>query len=171
MFIEFPRPKGEEKYASIDGKKMHKYVVEQVAISKRYRDAGHPKYWGRIIGSSADAEDAEWLAGKMKALGVSDVHIQPLDLVPQWTPTNWEVTMTSGGKMITLDSQPAYDANALPLGCVDLDAVYVGLGTEADFIGRDVKGNAVFTYSMQGLRKKARSGARMPTARGLSSKC
>ena len=81
LLIEFPLPKGEEKYASIDGKKMHKYVVEQAAISKRYRDAGHPKYWGRIIGSSADAEDAEWLAGKMKALGLSDVHIQPLDLV------------------------------------------------------------------------------------------
>ena len=46
MLIEFPLPKGEEKYASIDGRKMHKYVVEQAAISKRYRDAGHPKYWG-----------------------------------------------------------------------------------------------------------------------------
>lgn len=68
MFIEFPLPKGEEKYASIDGKKMHEYVVEQAAISKRYRDAGHPKYWGRIIGSSADTEDAEWLAGKMKSV-------------------------------------------------------------------------------------------------------
>src|SRR6266852_5314685 len=56
MFIQFPIPRGEEKYASIDGRKMHKYVVEQAAISKRYRDAGHPKYWGRIIGSSADAE-------------------------------------------------------------------------------------------------------------------
>ena len=155
LLIEFPLPKGEEKYASIDGKKMHQYVVEQAAISKRYRDAGHPKYWGRIIGSSADAEDAEWLAGKMKALGLSDVHIQPLDLVPQWTPTNWEVTMTSGGKTITLDSaQPAYDANALPSGGVELDAVYVGLGTEADFMGRDVKGKAVFTYSMQGLRNE-----------------
>jgi hypothetical protein len=43
-------------------------------------------------------------------------------------------------KMITLDSaQAAYDANALPPGSVDLDAVYVGLGTEADFIGSDRK--------------------------------
>ena len=79
MFIQFPLPRGEEKYGSIDGKKMHKLVVEQVGISTRYRDAGHPKYWGRLIGSSADAEAAEWLAGKMKALGLSDVRIQPLD--------------------------------------------------------------------------------------------
>ena len=150
--IEFPLPKGEEKYASIDGKKMHKYVVEQAAISKRYRDAGHPKYWGRIIGTSSDSEHAEWLAAKMKAVGLTDVHSQPFDLVPQWTPTNWDVKMTLGGKTITLDSaQPAYEANALPSGGIELDAVYAGLGTEADFMGRDVKGKAVFTYSMQGL--------------------
>ena len=155
MFIQFPLPKGEEKYGSIDGKKMHKFVVEQAAISIRYRDAGHPKYWGRLIGSSADAEAAAWLAGKMKALGLSDVHIQPLDLVPQWVPQTWEVAMTSGGKTIKLDSaQPAYDANALPAGGVELDAVYVGLGTEADFMGKDVKGKAVFTYSMQALRNE-----------------
>jgi hypothetical protein len=157
MFIQFPLPKGEEKYGAIDGKKMHKLVVEQVAISTRYRDAGHPKYWGRLIGSSADAEAGEWLAGKMKAMGLSDVRIQPLDLVPQWVPQKWEVTMTSGGKTITLDSaQPAYDANALPAGGVELDAVYVGLGTEADFMGKDVKGKAVFTYSMQALRNEER---------------
>jgi hypothetical protein len=48
---------------------------------------------------------------------------------------------------------------------VDLDAAYVGLGTEADFMGRDVKGKAVFTYSMQGLRNEGAVGARMPMAR------
>lgn len=63
--------------------------------------------------------------------------------------------MTSGGKTITLNSaQPAYDANGLPAGGVELDAVYVGLGTEADFMGRDVRGKAVFTYSMLGLRNE-----------------
>ena len=30
MFIQFPLPRGEEKYGSIDGRKMHKLVVEQV---------------------------------------------------------------------------------------------------------------------------------------------
>src|SRR4029077_21272860 len=51
-------------------------------------------------------------------------------------------------------AQPAYDANALPAGGVELDAVYVGLGTEADFLGKDVKGKAVFTYGMQALRSE-----------------
>src|SRR6185437_9732910 len=90
--IEFPLPKGEKAYASIDGKKMHKYVVALAEISRRYRDAGHPKYWGRIMGTSSDRETEDWLAGKFKSSGLSDVRIQPIDLPPQWTPTSWNVT-------------------------------------------------------------------------------
>ena len=52
--IEFPLPKGDAAYGAIDGRKMHKYVVELAEISKRYRDAGHPKFWGRIMGTSSD---------------------------------------------------------------------------------------------------------------------
>ncbi len=151
--IEFPLPKGEDAYAAIDGRKMHKYVEELTQISRRYRDNGHPQFWGRIIGTSSDAETNEWLAAKFKALGLSDVRIQPLDLPPQWMPQSWDVTVTGGGKTIKLSSaQPAYYANGLPKGGVELDAVYAGLGTEADFAGKDVRGKAVFVYSMQGLR-------------------
>ncbi|MEO8896700.1 MAG: hypothetical protein ABI450_12545, partial [Rhizomicrobium sp.] len=42
--IEFPLPKGEEAYGSIDGRKMHRYVEELAQISRRYRDNGHPKF-------------------------------------------------------------------------------------------------------------------------------
>jgi hypothetical protein len=151
--IPFPLPAGEEAYASIDGREMYGYVVELAEISRRYRDNGHPKYWGRIIGSSADQETAEWLAGNFKRLGLSEVRIQPLDLPPQWMPQSYEATIASGGKTIKLSSaQPAYLANPLPEGGVELDAVYAGLGSEADFIGRDVAGKAVFLYEMLGLR-------------------
>jgi hypothetical protein len=153
--IEFPLPKGESAYASIQGKKLHQYVVDLAQISLRYRDNGHPKFWGRLIGTSSDTETNEWLAGKFRALGLSDVRIQPLDLPPQWFPKDWNVTMTNGGKTINLSSaQPAYYANGLPAGGVELDAVYVGLGTEADFVGRDVRGKAVFIYNMLGLKEQ-----------------
>src|SRR5205814_5600585 len=101
--LEWPLPPGEQAYGRIDGKHLHQYVEEQAAISRRYRDHGHPKFWGRIIGTSADAESAEWLANKFKALGMSDVRIQPLDLSPQWFPERWAVTVTGGGNTITLD--------------------------------------------------------------------
>src|SRR5215469_1385429 len=149
--IEFPLPKGQEKYRSIDGKKMHTYVEQLAKIADRYRDAGHPKFWGRIIGTSGETETNEWLAGKFRAAGLSDVRIQPFDLPPQWMPQNWDVAISAGGQTIHLDSaQPDYDANPLPQGGVDLDAVYAGLGTDADFSGKDVKGKAVFVYSQLG---------------------
>jgi hypothetical protein len=150
--LEWPLPPSEQAYAKIDGRHLHQYVEEQAAIARRYRDQGHPKFWGRIIGSSADAENAEWLANKFKALGMSDVRIQPLDLSPQWFPQTWDVTVTGGGKTITLDTaQPDYRAVALPPGGIDVDAVYGGLGSAADLVGKDVKGNAVFTYTMLGM--------------------
>ena len=31
------------------------------AISRRYRDAGHSQFWGRVIGSSADRETAQFM--------------------------------------------------------------------------------------------------------------
>ncbi len=149
--IEFPLPKGAEKYRAIDGKKMHQYVVDLANISLRYRDAGHPKYWGRIIGTESDRQTEEWLAGEFRAVGLSDVRIQHLDLVPQWTPQNWDVALTSDDKTIHLNSaQPDYDDNSLPAGGADLDAIYAGLGTDADFAGKDVRGKAVFVYSQLG---------------------
>lgn len=149
--IEFPLPKGEGKYRSINGKAMHRYVEDLAQISRQYRDAGHPKFWGRIIGTESDTATNEWLAGKFRSLGLSDVRIQPLDLPPQWIPQSWDVALTAGGRTIHLDSaQPDYDDNPLPAGGMDLDAVYAGLGTGADFAGKDVRGKAVFVYSQLG---------------------
>ena len=153
--LRWPLPAGEERYGAIDGKRMHAWVVEQAQISRRYRDQGHPKFWGRITGTSSDQESAEWLAAKFKGLGLSDVRIQPLDLEPQWMPQTWEVTVSAGGKTIRVDSaQPHYGANGLPAGGVKVDAVYVGLGSEADFAGRDVQGRAVLVFNQTGLRNE-----------------
>src|SRR5262249_23585247 len=90
-----------------------------------------------------------------RSLGMSDVRIQPLPLDPQWFPQNWQVTVTGGGKTLTLESaQPDYRAAALPSGGVDVEAVYGGMGSAADFAGKDVKGKAVFTYTMLGMRNE-----------------
>src|SRR3972149_2724024 len=69
--LRWPLPPGAEKYAAIDGKRMHRDVVAQALISRRYRDQVHPKFWGRIIGTSSDAESAEWLAPRFQELGVA----------------------------------------------------------------------------------------------------
>jgi hypothetical protein len=153
--LEWPLAPGDQVYAKIDGRHLHQYVEEQAAISRRYRDQGHPRFWGRIIGTSADAENAEWLVNKFKSFGMSDVRVQVLPLDPQWFPQNWQVTVTGGGKTIALDSaQPDYHAAPLPPGGIDVEAVYGGLGSAADFVGKDVKGKAVFTYTMLGMHNE-----------------
>jgi hypothetical protein len=67
-------------------------------------------------------------------------------------PQSWRVSLETGGKTLELTSaQPFYRSSGTPPEGLDLEAVYVGLGSEADFAGREVRGKAVFTFSMPGL--------------------
>ena len=151
--IEFPLPKDAQAYGAIDGRKMHRYVEELAQISRRYRDNGHPQFWGRIIGTSSDTETNEWLAGKFKALGLSDVRIQPLDLPPQWIPQSWDVTMTAGGNI------DETELGAAGILCERPAQGRRGAGRRVcrsrhggGLRGQGRPGKAVFIYSMQGLR-------------------
>jgi hypothetical protein len=151
-YLQWPLPPGAEQYADIDGRRMLEDVVAQVGISRRYRDEVHPKYWGRIIGTSSDAESASWLQARYEAIGLSDIHIQPFDLAPQWRPQTYKVSVAAGDTTIELKSaQPIYRSIGTSPEGLDLEAVYVGLGNEADFIGRNAAGKAVFSYSVFGL--------------------
>ncbi|HWW83265.1 MAG TPA: hypothetical protein VNZ26_06660, partial [Vicinamibacterales bacterium] len=152
-YLRWPLPANDQAYGAINGKHIHQYVVDQTGISRRYRDRGHPKFWGRIIGTSADQESAAWLASKFTGAGLTDVRIQPLQLGPQWMPESWSVAVTSGAKTMTLDSaQPYYRARPTPPGGLDVEAVYAGLGTDADLAAKDLKGKAAVVFTMLGLR-------------------
>jgi hypothetical protein len=148
--LEWPLPANDRAYGAIDGKRIHTYVEDLAAISRRYRDSGHPQFWGRIIGTQADADTAQWVLDKFTKAGLSDVHIQPFDLPPQWMPQSWDITATGGaGQTLHLDTaQPAYQTPPTPAGGLDLEAVYMGTGSEAEYFGKDVKGKAVFLFSM-----------------------
>src|ERR1700710_191862 len=93
-----------DSYASIDGTHLKSYVEELAAMSRRYRDNGHPQFWGRIIGSEADAENGRWLMSKLTAIGLSDVREQAFDLPPQWMPQSWSVSASGSGKTLSLGS-------------------------------------------------------------------
>jgi Peptidase family M28 len=146
QFLAWPLPATAKPYGTIDGKHLWQYVKEQAAIAEHYRDQGHPQFWGRIAGTSSDVEDVDWLMKKYQQIGLTDVHSQTVNFFhPQWAPDSWEVTATAGGKTLPLTSaQPPYGAVSTDGKVLDLAAVYVGLGSEADYVGRDVKGKAVF---------------------------
>ena len=95
-FLEWTLAPADKAYAAIDGHHIHQYVEDLTAISRKYRDSGHPQFWGRIIGTQADADTAQWMVDKFKKFGLSDVHIQPFDLPAQWMPQSWEITAAGG---------------------------------------------------------------------------
>ncbi|MBT72507.1 MAG: hypothetical protein CMQ15_10810 [Gammaproteobacteria bacterium] len=149
-FLEWPDTTN--AYASVDGHRMQTYVVEQQDISRRYRDTVNPQYWGRIIGASSDWESAEWLEQKYRDLELQDISIQPFDLTPQWFPQSWSVTVTVAGREYSVaTAHPFYRSTGTDTNGVELELIYVGLGTEADFAGRDVAGKAVLISDMLGL--------------------
>ena len=99
----------EQRSAAIDGAHLKTHVEELTAIARRYRDSGHPQFWGRIIGTSADAENAYWLMQKFRGIGLTDVHEQPFELPPQWMPKSWSVVLSTGGKTLPIGTaQPKF---------------------------------------------------------------
>ena len=156
VYIGWPLPATGKAYDSIDGKHLWQYVKEQSDIAERYRDQGHPQFWGRIAGTSSDVEDVQWLLGRYRQIGLSDVHAQTVAFFhPQWAPDSWEVTAKTAGKTMKLTTaQPPYGAVSTDGKVLDLPAAYIGLGSDADFNGRDVRGKGVlflrnqFTYNI-----------------------
>jgi len=147
-YLRWNLAKSDQIYASIDGHVLKEYVNDQTAISRRYRDNGHPQFWGRIAGTEADEENAQWLLAKFRKAGLADVRQQSFDLPPQWMPQSWNVSATSGERTLELGTaQPTYRSLGTPTEGLDLEAVDAGFGTEADLLERDLRGKAVFFYS------------------------
>jgi hypothetical protein len=148
QFLRWPLPATGKAYSTIDGARLWQDVRRHADIAEHYREQGHPQFWGIIAGTSGDADEARWLLGRYEQIGLTDAHIQPVNLFhPQWAPRSWEVAVTGDGRTTPLTSaQPAYATASTNGNPVDLPVVYAGLGSEADLAGRDVRGKAVLLF-------------------------
>jgi hypothetical protein len=141
-------PAVDRVYEKIEGHKIKEKDLEVVAISRKSRDAGD-KYWGRIAGTKYEKMTAEWAEAKWRQYGLTDVHEQEYALGPQWFALDWTVTAADGSKTLTFKSlNPAVGSAPTPPGGLQAEAVWVGLGTAADFMNRDVRGKAVLVQSI-----------------------
>ena len=141
-------PAADRAYEKIDGHRIKEKDLEVVAISHKSRDAGD-KYWGRIAGTKYEKMTAEWAEGKWKQFGLTDIHEQEYDLAPQWFATDWNVTATGSGKTLTFKSlNPSIGSPSTAPGGLEAEAVWVGTGSAADFMGRDVRGKVVLILSI-----------------------
>lgn len=143
----WPLTAEQSAYASIDGMRMKGHVVALSQIALRDRDRGH-KWWGRLPGTEADKETMAYLTREFEGLGMKVEHF-PYVLPEDWRPTDWSMSYkTADGATIELTTAfPVADTKAAPEG-ITAEAIWVGVGSGADFIGRDVRGKAVVIYSM-----------------------
>jgi len=145
--LRWPVPAGDQSFATISGAHIKTYLNDLVAVTRSARPAG-AQYWGRITGQPSDATVREWVATNFKQVGLKDVRIDPFDLEkPQWVPSAWDITLAGGAAHKLVSAHPFRESVATPAGGVDLPAIWLGLGTEFEFSGHDVRGKAAFIYS------------------------
>jgi Peptidase family M28 len=141
----------DQAYSAITPGPLMADVEALAAMSRHYRDNGHPQFWGRIIGTEADDQNAQWMIDRFRSLGLSDVRQQMIDLSPQWMPRSWSVTLSAhdGSKVDIATAQPTFASVGTAAGGVDLEAVWVGMASDAELSwSPDVRGKAVFFYSI-----------------------
>jgi hypothetical protein len=141
-FIHAPLRPEDAKYADLDGLHMKSILNEVIAISRKDRDSGNV-FWGRNVGTPGHVATEDWVESYFRKSALQDVHRQSFDLRPQWMPKRWNISFQSGGKTLQLASaRPEQGAASTPPGGLDLELIWVGQGTAADFVGRDVTGKA-----------------------------
>lgn len=135
-------------YASIDGARMKRHVVDLAQIAIRYRNSGH-KWWGRLPGTTADRETMAYMTRAFEELGLTVEHFRYV-LPEDWRPTDWAASYrTAGGEAVQLTTAfPVAGTRPTGPAGITAEAVWVGIGSGADFIGRDVRDKAVVIYSV-----------------------
>jgi hypothetical protein len=147
-YIRFPLPPGAEAYADVDPFAIKATIGEITAISRKSRDDGN-QYWGRIAGTPYDRMTQDWLMDRFRKLGLKDLRRQEIAMKPLWYPTAWSAEFTVGGKTTELKSAfPITESPGTKDDGMTAPVVWVGLGTAADFQGRDVRGKSVMIYSI-----------------------
>jgi hypothetical protein len=145
-YIRMPLAPADAAYGRLEGEHIKSFVREVTAISRKCRDSGE-RWWGRNAGTKWDDMTEALVEAKFRQFGLEDVRRQYFDLPPQWFPTGWEFAATGSGKTLAFDTVMPAPRSASTPGRVELEAVWVGLGHEADFAGRDVKGKLALIYS------------------------
>ncbi len=151
--LDWPLAPENAKYAAISVADLKRDTYTISGFSRVYRDNGHPQFWGRLVGTSGHDAMSGWLDGEFRKLGLQMSSVR-LDVPPQIFPEHWTVAVTSSRGPLTLTTaSPPFQSTTFPSACThdvtvrDLPVEYVGLGTPADFRGRDVRGKAVMIYS------------------------
>jgi hypothetical protein len=145
-YPDWPLTKSQAAYADVSGKRMKDWVGKISAVSLRSKKDGN-MYWGRLPGTEYDREIMQMMTDEFERLGLETERVA-YTIPTDWTPSYWEASYVAGKKLTRLSSAfPVGKTAATSKQGITAEAVWVGLGSEPDFLGRDVKGKAVVIYS------------------------
>ncbi len=146
-YPEFPLKADQQAYKDIDGYRIKETLKKITAISLQSLDEGN-QYWGRIAGTKADKMATEFMASEYQKLGLT-IRREPYSIPEMWFPTHWEGGYKSGDKTGAFQTLFPIDGTVGTGGkTITAEAVWVGIGSNADLVGRDLKGKAVIIYSI-----------------------
>lgn len=147
-YIHIPLRPDDARYARIEGARLKAWLMEVDAISLADRDRGNV-FWGRNVGTWGHEETQRWVEAYFRQYGLQNVYRQSFELPPQWMPSSFAITFASGDGDFTLESaRPAEDMPSTPRGGLEYELVWVGQGSDADYLGRDVRGKAVLVQDI-----------------------
>ena len=144
----FPLKPGQEAYKHIDGARMKKDIIALSQIALHYRDTVNKQWWGRFPGTDTDRAGMKYMTDEFTRLGLK-VESFPYILARDWRPQSWNASYTTskGNKIELATAFPVSGTKGTGPDGVTAEAIWVGIGAEPDFLGREVKGKAVIIYS------------------------
>ncbi|HVF16893.1 MAG TPA: M28 family peptidase [Steroidobacteraceae bacterium] len=148
----FVAPANEKADSDLLGSRIRKdleRIVEFSKESRAKREIGSGQLWGRVSGFASSAATIEWSASQLRAAGITDVRMQPINQEPAasfWLPQSWEVRLLGDPALgrdsrdVVLESAIAVPPSAITNGELTAPLVYVGSASPSAVANADVKG-------------------------------
>tara|TARA_X000000368_G_C23047970_1_gene720011 strand:- start:1023 stop:2516 length:1494 start_codon:yes stop_codon:yes gene_type:complete len=133
------------EYETVNPQRMKDIVRDISNIAKESKE--RTPYWGRLPGTPEDAKTMDYIEKKLINLGFS-IEKKDVFITKEWRPSEWSLNYKFDNKFYSIKSAFPTGENINHLNSdVNAELVWVGLGSEADFLNKDIKGKAVVIYS------------------------
>jgi len=146
-FIRMPLRSEDRAYADIDGGRMKEILMEVDAISLRDRNAG-TVFWGRNVGTDGHIWTQDWVERYFEQDGLENVRRQSFDLRPVDSESLGDQLRAERSVVYARIGETASGRASTPQHGRDFELVWVRLGSDADYLGRDVSGKAVLILDL-----------------------
>ncbi len=142
-FIHIPLQVEDEIYADLDGLWMKDVMQELIQFSQDDKDSGRV-FWGRNLGTEAHSISQNWAEDYFRELGLEAIYRRTFPLDPVWSMRSFDISFQQRSNQFHLQSaRPPEKAGSTPPSGLQYPLIWLGTGSEADYLGRDVRNKAV----------------------------